>query len=157
MAAALQLVDTPCAAINFQVSLNMPGREDLLDHRLFLGLGLAGFRDLGARFGLQGSVGFDFPLGSSQEAGGDVELTYAIALTKTLTDDLPWLGHFTPFVELAGATDLGITERHTVITILPGAEWTVVRNWWLALGLEVPLTGPRPFDLGVHASVIWAF
>jgi len=157
MTAALQLVDTACAAANFQVSLNEPGREDLLDHRLFLGMALAGFRDLGARFGLQGSAGFNIPLGSSHEAGGDVELTYAVALTKTLTDDLPWLGHFTPFVELAGATDLGITERHTLITILPGAEWEVVRRWWLALGVEVPLTGPRPFDLGVHFSVIRAF
>jgi hypothetical protein len=157
LAGLLQLIDTPCSALNFQVSLADPARVDLLDHRLFFGLALAGFRDLGARFGLQGSLGVDLPLGSSHDASNDIEATYSIALTKTLTDDVPWIGHFTPFVELAGMTDLGINERHTYITILPGAEWEVLHTWWLATGLEVPLTGPRLFDLEFHLSLIKSF
>jgi hypothetical protein len=154
---ALQLVDTACAAVSFQVSLNTPGRADLLDHRLFLGFGLAGFRDLGARFGLQGSLAFNLPLGSSHETGSDVALVYAVALTWTLTDNRPWFGYLTPFVELPGTTELGVQQRHTFITILPGVEWALFRDWWLAGGVEVPLTGPRPFDLGLHFSVIRSF
>jgi hypothetical protein len=157
MATAVQLVDTACSAISVLASLNTPGRVDLLDHRLFLGFGAAGFRDLGARFGLQGSLAFYLPLGSSHDTGSDVEMSYTAALTWTLTDNLPWFGHFTPFVEVAGVTDLGLQERRTFVTVLPGAEWELIHDWWLAAGVEVPVASPRPFDLGVHFSVIWAF
>jgi hypothetical protein len=152
----LQLLDTPCSALNVQLGLGVPGRDDLLPHRLNLDVGTAGIQDLGQGFAVQGSLAFDFPLGSS-EFGSNVALSYAVALTKTLTDDLPWLGRFTPFVELAGTTELGVDTRRTFVTILPGAEWELARSCWVAAGLEVPLTGPRPFDLGLHLSLRKSF
>lgn len=155
-AVALQLVDTTSSALNLQASLSVPGRDDLLPHRLEFGLSVAGFQDLGRRFGAQGSFGIFFPLGSSSY-GANLALAYSAALTKTLTGDLPWLGHFTPFVEAAGTTTLGVDQQTTQITLLPGAEWEVLRHWWLALAVEIPLTGPRPFDLGVHVSLIKSF
>jgi hypothetical protein len=86
-----------------------------------------------------------------------VAVSYAAALTWTLTDAVPWFGHFTPFVELAGSTELGVDQRRTFFTVLPGAEWELVRSWWVATGVEVPLSGPRPFDLGLHFSLIKSF
>jgi hypothetical protein len=154
LSAWLQLVDTADSALNVQFRVDAPNRG-LDESRTRLGLVLAGFRDLGHRVGLQAHVENDFIVGGTKAGDPHNELTYAVALTKTLTDDTPCLGYFTPFVETYGVTQLdGGRAGSTAFSFLPGVRWEFKKDWWFAAGVEVPVTGPRPFDETVHIAII---
>ena len=153
--AYLQLVDTECAAMNVQLGVTVPAGGELEEERTRLSVAVARFEDLGNQFGLQAHVGHDFLLGHSEPGEPDHELNYAVALTKTLTEETPGFEHFTVFVESFGITELnGEHEGRTQLSFVHGARWEVGKDWWVAAGVEVPVTGPRPYDEVFHFAVI---
>lgn len=151
----LQLVDTYNSAMNVQLRLEVPSKGELDEGRTNLGLVLAGFRDLGNQYGLQAHIEKDFLIGDHNSEDPHHVLTYALALQKTLTDDVKGFEHFTVFVEAYGVTDLD--DEHdgsTRFSFLPGVRWEVGKEWWVAAGIELPVSGPRPFDGVFHFAII---
>ena len=154
--AALQGIDTSDTALNAQLGIEVPSGGDLEERRTDVNLALAGFRDLGARIGVQAHVGVHFLLGSGdQEDDPDRELDYAIALTKTVTDETPGFAHVTAFLEGFGKTELdGRHAGRTHLTLLPGLRFEIGWGVWLGAGVELPVTEPREFYETYHVAII---
>jgi hypothetical protein len=156
--AVLQLVDTVHTAANVQFNVSTPMKNGSEEDATRLGLSCAAFRDLGDRVGFQAHFGHDFLVGGEAGDGARFEMNYAVALTKTLTEETPWLGNLTPSLELAGVTALeGGTTGRTNLSLVPGVQWELREHWWVTMALEVPLTGPRPFEEGLHFSIYREF
>ncbi|MBX9841490.1 MAG: hypothetical protein K2Z80_06760 [Xanthobacteraceae bacterium] len=81
-------------------------------------------------------------------------LTVHLARSQTATnaDDVR-RGHATFFAEVNVMTDIGGPNSSSKVTLLPGARWLVVKDFWLAAGYEVPLTPARELDGRVWISI----
>jgi len=134
------------------------GRKAAGDGRTSLTPYLALWRNLGHRIGLHTYLGAEFPLDGFAPGAPDAVFQYAIAPTITVTPKTtPYAGNLTFFLELNGETELGRGDRHTTITLLPGARWLVLRDIWLATGYEVPITHTNDLAGRVWASLYLDF
>src|SRR5262249_45088995 len=71
-------------------------------------------------------------------------VSYALAVTKTFTEEVPCFSNFTTFVETFAATNLdGENPGRTNFSILPGVRWEPCKHWWIGSGVDFPLSGPR--------------
>ena len=149
-----QLVDTYATALNLQFNVAPPIDSESGDDTK-LGLTLAGFRDLGGCYGLQAHVGNEWEVGPRAADDADSRLTYALALTKTLTDDCGHFSHFTVFGEFYAETILGgADDGETEVSFVSGARWEVGREWWVLTGVELPLSDPEPYDYQFRLGVV---
>lgn len=119
---------------------------------------VAAFHDLGNRVGIQAHLGHDSHVGHSEPEEGRYEINYALALTKTLTEERRLLSYFTMSLEVVGETQLdGETSGRTPLSLLPGMQWEFRESWWFSTAIEVPLSDPRPFDEIWHMAVYKEF
>lgn len=155
----LQLVDTATTAMNVQFSLGAPPQDDFGTHRTRFGIDLAYFRDLGGRVSLQTHVGTDFFTGAAPGPDDPTsQFHYAVALGKTLTEDLPLLENFTVFCEAYATTNVdGARSGESAVSLIPGVRWELGRDWWVAAGIEVPVSHPHPYDQTVHVALVKDF
>jgi len=171
-----QLIDTEDTAVNFQLRVLTP-QAHLDESQTTLAPLLAGFNDLTKyglyRTGLYYTFEYDAligPRGQEPESPGlapglraSSAITYSAALAKTLVDpEVPLVGDFTLFVEAFGTTNLNGGQRgDTYFSFTPGIRMNLAgreeKAWWLQGGVEIPVTGPRPFDMGVRISLIHDF
>jgi hypothetical protein len=108
---------------------------------------LALWKDLGHRVALHTFIGGEFALDGFERPVPDAIFQYAIAPTVTVTSrDKPYLGDLTFFIETNGRTNFGDGRDQTAVTLLPGARWMVLKDVWLAVGYEIPVTDAREFD-----------
>jgi hypothetical protein len=155
----VQLISTEDSSysFNFQAISPDPG---LGQHLTTLSYGLAGFEDLTKdglyRVGLYYSVLFDTFAGPHAVGAKQDDVQYVITLAKTLTPpETPIFGNFTVFAETFAQTDLdGLHSSTTLVTVTPGIRFNLGKimgakfgiDNWLMGGVDIPLTGPKPYD-----------
>ena len=165
-----QLISTPDSSYSFNFQAAAPD-NGIGQHQTTLSYGLAGFEDLTPhglyRVGLYGSVLFD-SLAGPHAAGAKLDdVQYDITIAKTLTPPkMPYIGNFTLYVENFAQTDLdGSNAGHTVVTVTPGFRFNLgkvpclklgIDNWILG-GVDIPLSGPPPYDAIYRFSYIKNF
>jgi len=83
-----------------------------------------------------------------------------------VSQDVPFIGGFTPFVEFFAQTDLdGSNAGHTVVTITPAVRFNLGKSDrvnfgkdnWILLGVDIPVSGPKPYDAIYRLSYIKNF
>jgi hypothetical protein len=167
----IQLIDTAESSysFNFQAIAPDPG---LGSHLTTMSYGLAGWEDLTrrvgwSRVGLYYSVLFD-SLAGPHAAGSTLnDVQYDITIAKTLTPpEMPLIGNFTAFVEFFSQTNLdGTHASSTVTTITPAVRFDLGRmsgmtgplGNWILLGMDIPVTGPKPYDTDLRLTYILTF
>jgi hypothetical protein len=166
----LQLISTGDSSYSFNFQASAPNRG-LGDKQTTLSYGLAGFEDLTRfglyRVGLYGSVLFDSFAGPHPAGARLDDVQYDITLAKTLTDPKTKLiGNFTVFAELFAQTDLdGDHSGTTLVSITPGVRFNLgtLPGWglgidnWIMMGVDIPLSGPRPWDATFRFTYIKNF
>lgn len=167
----LQLVDTESSSYSFNVKVTPPDRG-IGEHRSAFTYGLAGFEDLAYwfqldRVGLYYSLVFDSYAGRRPIGARQNDVVYDVTLAKTLTGlDAPIFSQFTIFLENCAQTNLdGSNAGHTVFTITPGFTFNLGgcrcvrlgRDNWLMFGIDIPVSGPKPWDAVYRASYVMNF
>ena len=110
---------------------------------------------------LRGGVGFGLPYGSQSldDVGARTTFITNFAAGYYFTPH-----DLTPFGDLVGylSTNLSQTIDNrassvTTVTLTPGFRTHLGRNWYLLGAVEVPVTGPRPFDYQVLGGLMKVF
>jgi hypothetical protein len=166
----LQLIDTADHAYNFQVHVVTP--QSRLDFpQTEMAFTLAGFEDLTntlglSRVGLYHDIEYATlfgPRGEGEDRRPANLLRYDVSIAKTLVDSkTPLLADFTVFLETYGVTSLdGAHSGRTELSLTPGFRFNPTgrqeKAWWVQVGLECPVTGPRPFNERVLLAIIHDF
>jgi hypothetical protein len=167
----MQLISTEDSSysFNFQTITPDPG---LGQHLTTISYGLAGFEDLTKRLGLYRvglyySVLFDSFDGPHAVGAKLDDVQYDITIAKTLTPpDMPLIGNFTIFAETFAQTDLdGTHSGTTLVTVTPGVRFNLgkimgarfgIDNWIMG-GVDIPVTGPKPYDAIYRLTYITNF
>jgi hypothetical protein len=174
-----QLVDTYCSALNVQFAVTLPPdaveleegeEEDIFleqnHQQTFLSVALAGFQDLTDaglyRVGVTSHLEYVGLVGPTFEETAHHFVTYGLTTAKTFTEpDFKGLADFTLFLETFGETELdGVHDGRTHVSLLPGLRFNVgseEKPWWVMAGVQVPLTGPRPYDEIFRVTLIRSF
>lgn len=148
--ARFQLVDTLRASYALNLRVTAPN-DGLDEEQTMLSLALAGWHDLTPlgldRMGLYWHVQEETFLGPHSPGTKRNGLTYAVSLAKTWTSSTAGLGNLSTFVEGYARTDLdGRRSGRTVVTLTPGFRFTVARRHVFMVGVEFPVSEPRPFE-----------
>ncbi len=162
--ARLQLIDARNQALNVALRVETPRTSSTGSFPADLNSGedrtrflftVAGFRDLGYRVGVQGHLGTEAFAGPRLDPAKPNNVgNYALALTKTLGEEVALPTEMTLFVESFGRTNLdGLRSGQTNFSVLFGTRLLVIEDTFLSTGYEVPLVGPRPFEQTVHVMV----
>jgi hypothetical protein len=156
----VQLIDIESSSYTFNCRLITPNRGTG-ETQTTISYGMAGYEDLAYWLGLN-KVGiyysflFDSLAGPRAAGAKQTDVGYDISIAKTLvSQDVPFIGGFTPFVEFFAQTDLdGVNAGHTVATITPGIRFNLGhsdrvnfgKDNWILFGVDLPVAGPRPYD-----------
>jgi hypothetical protein len=101
--------------------------------------------DIGRGFSLRGGTGIDLPLNNFGLL--PTNLASNVALGQTLTShERRLFGDFQYYLSANMRNNLSSVTGHTFISLTPGFRMHVGREFYLAGGYEVPVTGPHPFD-----------
>lgn len=140
------LVDTQDFILSANLNVQIPtGQSDIGNHRTILDPYLAWWSDIGRGFSFRGTVGTAVPVDSRPD-GVSTTLNVNLALGQTLTPHkAPLLGDFTYYVVANYLENLG-TANSAFVSITPGFRTHLGRDWYLLGGIEVPVTGPKPFQ-----------
>jgi hypothetical protein len=166
----IQLISTGDSSYSFNFQASAPNRG-LGDKQTTLSYGIAWFEDLTRfglyRVGLYGSVLFDSFAGPHATGARLDDVQYDVTVAKTLTDPkTKFIGNFTVFAELFAQTDLdGDHAGTTLVSVTPGVRFNLgtvpglkigIDNW-LMFGVDIPLSGPRPWDATFRFTYIKNF
>jgi hypothetical protein len=167
----LQLIDTESSSYSFNFQVNTPNRGTGQTQATY-SYGLAGFEDLGYwlklnKVGFYYSFLFDSLDGPNEVGATRNDVQYDIAIAKTLVaQDVPLIGGLTPFVEFFAQTNLdGATASQTVVTITPAVRFNLGKSDrvnfgkdnWILFGVDIPVSGPRPYDAVYRLTYIKNF
>lgn len=156
----LQLIDLrdTSYAFNLRVAAPRTGTEE----QTVTSFALAGWHDLTPlgfdRVGLYLHVQEETLLGSSARGARQNALTYDLSLAKTWTSPDARFGNFSTFLETYARTDLdGPEVGHTVVSLTPGLRFNIHHHHVFMLGIELPVTHPKPYEQIVRFTYIYAF
>jgi hypothetical protein len=167
----MQLIDTEPSSYSFNCKVVAPNRG-IGEKQTTFTYGFAGFNDLAYflnlnKTGLYYSSSFDSLAGPYAKGAKLNDVNYDISIARTLLPpETPLLGGFTAFLETYGQTDLdGSNSGHTVVTMTPGVRFNLGKSDrvrfgkdnWLLFGADIPISGPRPYDVGWRFSYIKNF
>lgn len=100
--------------------------------------------DIGRRFSARGGIGVDVPLNQFDLL--PTNLATNIAIGQTITGhDVLLIGDFQYYLSANMRNNLSAAPGHTFFSLTPGFRTHLGGEYYLAGGLEIPLTGPRPF------------
>ena len=86
-------------------------------------------------------------MGTNRQAGG-TSLLSQLALGRVFTPhDVPLLGDFTLYLS-TNVFD-NVSTARTTVTLTPGFRTHLGRDYYALGGIEVPVTGRRPYEEGV--------
>jgi hypothetical protein len=158
-----QLVDTELSSYAVQVRLGEPN-QSIGQTQTSRQIGLAAFNDLYplvglSRTGLYYSVVYETLVGKHAKGARESDIAYDVSLARTWTEPrTPVFGNFTTFLEAFSTTDLdGSKAGHSVATVTPGVRFWFYPENSLTLGVDVPVSGPHPFDHVVRVTYILNF
>jgi hypothetical protein len=166
----VQLISTADSSYTFNFQAISPNRG-LGDKQTTFSYGFAGFEDL-TRFGLYrvgfySSILFDSLAGTHAVGAKENDVQYVLTLAKTLTDPkTPFIGNFTLFLENFFQTDLdGAHSGTTLVSLTPGVRFNLGKipgvkfgiDNWLMFGVDIPVSGPRPWDATFRFTYIKNF
>jgi len=147
-----QLVDTELSSYSIQFRLGAPN-QSIGQTQTSRQIALAAFNDLYpllglSRTGVYYSLVYEALVGKHANGARENDIAYDISLAKTWTERrTPVFGNFTTFLEAFATTDLdGTKSGHTVATLTPGARFWFYPENSLTLGVDVPVSGPHPFN-----------
>jgi len=166
----VQLVSTADSSYTFNFQTISPNRG-LGEKQTTISYGMAGFEDLTRlglyRVGLYGSFLFDSLAGPRAAGAKQNDVQYVLTLAKTLTDPkTPYIGNFSIFFENFFQTDLdGAHAGTTLVSLTPGVRFNLGTipgvkfglDNWLMFGVDLPVSGPRPWDAIFRFSYIKNF
>lgn len=117
---------------------------------------LAFWTDVGHGFSVRGGGGFDVPLDSKPDRR-DATAFVNLAVGQTLTKhDAAPLGDFTYFVSAVLRQNLGRNDN-TFVSLTPGFRTHLGHNWFWLTGVEVPVTGAKPFQEALTLVLVKGF
>ena len=139
------LRETRDFTLSFNQNVRVPtGDPTLGGGRTSLNPYLSFFKDIGRGFSLRGTGGVDVPVDSRPD-GITSTLIGQLGIGQTLTPhDVPWFGDFTYYLTTNFREYLG--PGTAFVSLTPGIRTHLGRNFWLLGGVEVPVTGPLPFQ-----------
>jgi Putative MetA-pathway of phenol degradation len=106
---------------------------------------LAFWQDMGKGVSVRGGAGFDVPVDCDPNQHGTIGfVNLAIGQTITEREAAP-LGDFTYYVAINLSRNLGSNDS-TSVTLTPGVRTHLGNDWFFLAGVEVPVTGPLPFN-----------
>lgn len=147
-----QLVDTELSSYDVQLRVSEPN-HNVGQTQTSTQLGFGAFNDLYplvglSRTGLYYSATYEVLAGQHAKGARETDIAYDVSIAKTWTERRkPLFGNFTTFLEAFATTDLdGAKSGHTVVTVTPGARFWFLPENSLTLGVDVPVSGPHPFD-----------
>jgi len=145
-----QLYDLEHDSLALTLKAVLPDR-DLGEKQTTLSYTLSGWHDLNdiglKKMGLYYHLQHEIIVGPHAEGAKMNDLTYALSLAKTWTDPAPVVGNFTTFVECFAKSDIdGPHPSKTVVSLTPGMRVNLWRTQILMVGVDIPLTGPKPYD-----------
>ena len=164
-------MDTESSSYSFNFRALAPN-TGVGEHQTTLSYGLAGFEDMAfwldlKRVGLYYSFLFDTLAGPREAGAKQNDVAYDITFAKTMTDpDTPLLGSLTAFVENFAQTNLdGAQAGQTLVSITPGIRFNLGKSNrvnfgkdnWLLFGVDIPVSGPHPWDEIYRLSYIKNF
>ncbi len=94
--------------------------------------------------------GFNAGVGTNRQAGGTTLLSqYALGRTFT-AHEVPVFGDLTFYL----STNIfnTVSSSQTTVTLTPGFRTHLGKDWYLLGGIDVPVTGRRPFEEG---AIFW--
>ncbi len=161
--ARFQLVDTEQSSYAIQFRLGAPN-QSIGQTQTSRQFGLAGFNDLSplvglTRSGLYYSLVYETLVGKHANGARESDIAYDVSIAKTWTGArTPVFGSFTTFLEALATTDLdGTNSGHTAATLTPGVRFWFYPENSLMLGVDVPVSGPHPYDDVFRATYILNF
>jgi hypothetical protein len=167
----LQLIDTESSSYSFNFQIASPNRGVGATQTTF-SYGLAGFEDLAywlnlRKVGFYYSFLFDSLDGPNAVGATRNDVQYDISIARTVvSQDVPYIGGLTPFVEFFAQTNLdGARASQTVVTITPAVRLNLGKSDhvnfgkdnWILFGVDIPVSGPRPYDAIYRLSYIKNF
>ena len=105
------------------------------------------WRDIGNAWSFRSAIGVEIPTSGTAPTASEADLLYNLALGQTITphESVPF-GDFTYYLSLNGRTQLDGVQRNTILTLTPGTRSHLGGNIFFLNGLEIPVSGPNPFD-----------
>ena len=145
-----QLYDLEHDSLALTLKAVLPDR-DLGERQTTLSYTLSGWHDLNdiglKKMGLYYHLQHEIIVGPHAEGAKMNDLTYALSLAKIWTDSAPVIGNFTTFVECFAKTDIDGSHRgKTVASLTPGMRVNLWKTQIIMVGVDIPLTGPKPYD-----------
>jgi hypothetical protein len=161
--ARFQLADTYATSFAFQTRVSEPNRG-IGQTATTISPALAGFQDLQTflgleRIGLYESIGLDSLSGPHVSGSRTSSASYDLSLARSWLEPAhDPVGNLTTFAELFATTDLnGPTPWHTAVTLTPGVRFWFAHENSLTLGVDFPLSHPRPFSALYRVTYIMTF
>jgi len=161
LAGRLQLIDIPGSSYALNLKVTSPAK-DIGNDLTTVTYSLAGWEDLTPyglnRVGLYFDVAGDNFVGPHIIGAKTTDGAYDVSVAKTWTEPDAALQNFTTFAELFGTTDLsGATSGKTVLTLTPGLRTGIGHNQVLMVGVDLPVSNPRPYNYALRLTYIINF
>jgi hypothetical protein len=131
--------------VSFNLNVQVPtGDSSIGGNRTLLMPYLSAFQGVGHGVSIRGTVGVDVPVDSRPD-GVSSTLFQQLGVGQTLTPhDVPLFGDFTYYATMNVREFNG--TGGSFLSVTPGFRTHLGRDFWLLGGVEVPLTGPHPFE-----------
>lgn len=142
----VMLIDSDDFAFNAQMAIQTPtGDRNVGAGQAILTPGLQFWWNFAEGWVVRG--GFNAGVGTNRQAGGTTLLSQ-LALGQTITPhDLPIFGDFTYYLS-TNVFDT-VSSSQTTVTLTPGFRTHLGKDWYFLGGVDVPVTGRRPFEESV--------
>ena len=145
----VMLIDTDDFSLSAQMSIQTPtGYRKAGAGQAILTPGLQFWWNYAEGWVVRG--GFNAGVGTNRQASGTTLLSQ-LALGRVFTPhDVPLFGDFTVYVS-ANVFNT-VSSSVTTATLTPGFRTHLGRDWYALGGIEIPVTGRRPFE---ESAIFW--
>ena len=150
----VMLADSEYVGVNAQMTIQVPtGDRKLGAGQTIITPGAQFWWNFAENWVMRG--GFNAGVGANRQSGGTT-LVSQYAIGRTFTDhDVPLVGDLTFY--LSTNVFNTVSSSQTLMTLTPGFRTHLGKDWYALAGLEVPVTGPRPYEENAIAWLMKTF
>ncbi len=113
---------------------------------------IALWQDLPAGWQLRGGVGMEIATHTGEGPPEVLNLNLAFGNTLTIHEDAPF-GDLTPYLSANLNQDLGGSRELTEVILTPGVRFFLGWHTYFIMGVNVPVTNPKPFLPGLTVVI----